>query len=292
MPEHLGTIDAGETAVYSGVVTNGVGAPLPASSLDSLTLTLTDAATGAVVNARDAQNALNANGVTVGAAGELVWTMTPQDTALLAASPAPDATELRVAVFRWTWDAGAGVGSHRITFRVRNVSSAVDADAGLGPATGFVSRAEIRDRLSAVGYRWAADRSGDGAVGEAEAAAVFDPAIAYANNLIASAIAGLVDDPTAPEVAAVAWLRDRGLDIAAYRSTTQGGKKVPGVLKADFDRALEMLAEVRRGELAVPGIATTGPQASPSGVKAIQLHDGRPDRFDRHDRRRGRRWDY
>lgn len=57
--------------------------PIPGSVLDSLVLTFYQEYTRAIINARDRQNVLQLNGVTVDEAGKLTWNMTRGDTAII-----------------------------------------------------------------------------------------------------------------------------------------------------------------------------------------------------------------
>jgi hypothetical protein len=73
--------ERGETAVFTATLRDKDGAAIAAASLTSLSLTLTDAHSGGVVNSRNAQNVLNANNVTVNSSGGLVWTIQIADVA-------------------------------------------------------------------------------------------------------------------------------------------------------------------------------------------------------------------
>ena len=55
-------IDEKVTGVYSFTIKDENSVAIPGASLTGLTLTLRSAASGVVVNARNAQNALNVNG--------------------------------------------------------------------------------------------------------------------------------------------------------------------------------------------------------------------------------------
>jgi hypothetical protein len=116
----------GATARYTAVITQEDGATaIPAASLSSLTLTLIDDATGAVINSRSGQNVLNVNGVTVDSSGNLAWAMSPADNPIVAATLPHGRAELHLATFAWTWAGGAKGGSHSIWIEVeqnRNVS--------------------------------------------------------------------------------------------------------------------------------------------------------------------------
>jgi len=68
--------------------------------ISTLTLTLRDAATGTILNSRNSQNVLNANDVTVDAAGALKWLIQPTDTAM---HDSTKAVEEHLAEFSFTY---------------------------------------------------------------------------------------------------------------------------------------------------------------------------------------------
>jgi hypothetical protein len=108
------------TPRYTAVIQDDEGQPLPAASLTSLTLTLyvirTDGTIG-IINSRNAQNVLNASNVTVSAAGLLVWSIQTADTALQETL----AFERHIALWTWTWLAGAKTGRHELVLTVKNL---------------------------------------------------------------------------------------------------------------------------------------------------------------------------
>jgi hypothetical protein len=110
-------IDEEESGRYTAIVVGNDGVtPLPAATLVTLTLTLyviKQDGTDQVI--RNQQNILNANNVTVDAAGLLIWTVQPTDTTLVEAIPFED----HWALFEWTWADGAG--KHQVILRVRNL---------------------------------------------------------------------------------------------------------------------------------------------------------------------------
>lgn len=93
------------------------GAGIPGGSLTTLTLTLYAAGPGTVINNRNKQNALNANGVTIDASGNLVYQMDPLDNQNIGSDP----TERHIALFEWTWSAGAKAGKHEVLLTVVNL---------------------------------------------------------------------------------------------------------------------------------------------------------------------------
>ncbi len=95
--------------------------PIPAKALDSLTLTLYDRASNSVINNRNAQNVLNANGVTVDPSGNLAWLMSPADNTIFRSV----ASETHIALFEWTYGPrGAKRGNSQVGFSIRNVQPA------------------------------------------------------------------------------------------------------------------------------------------------------------------------
>lgn len=90
---------------------------------DTLTLTLYASprlgeSAGPIVNSRDAQDVLNANGVTVDSSGHVSWQMTAADTACVRSG---SASEIHVALFQWTWDSGNKAGKHEIAHAIANL---------------------------------------------------------------------------------------------------------------------------------------------------------------------------
>jgi hypothetical protein len=98
---------AGTTIVYKAQVVDENKVPIAAASLGSMTLSLIDAASKAIVNSVNKAPILNAGRGTVDAGGNLQLTLTPADTALLVAS---DDQEIRTLVIDWTYSGGSKTG--------------------------------------------------------------------------------------------------------------------------------------------------------------------------------------
>jgi len=111
----------GSSARVTAVIKDETGAVIAGSALTTLTLTLYDYVVPAtIINSRNAQNVLNANGVTVDASGNLTYLMDPAD------NPINDTTlskENHVALFQWTWAAGAKAGKHEVIITVENFAN-------------------------------------------------------------------------------------------------------------------------------------------------------------------------
>src|SRR5687768_6325182 len=94
------------TKVIEFDILDQAGAAVPAASLSAATLTLVDLDTyvqgspsEGIINARDAHNVLNANQVTISAAGHVVWTMQPGDNPIVTSRRQ---IERHRAMFRFT----------------------------------------------------------------------------------------------------------------------------------------------------------------------------------------------
>lgn len=93
-------------------------AVLTLAQILTLTLTLYDETTGAIVHARDHQNVLNASDVVVASNGTITWALQADDNQLLD----PSLTwERHVALWEWTYGSPAIPGSAEMIFRVMNV---------------------------------------------------------------------------------------------------------------------------------------------------------------------------
>lgn len=108
-------IAAGATAVYKGQLQDDLGNPISAASLTTLTLSIVDTVTKAVVNGVSAVNILNTGRGAVDSAGNLTVTLGPADTALLVAS---DPQEYRSLILDWTFAVGAKTGRHQVDFLI------------------------------------------------------------------------------------------------------------------------------------------------------------------------------
>lgn len=113
------TCDELSTPIYSADLVNEASQAF--GNLNTLTLTLYDQRTGAVINARNGQNVLNLNQVTLDAfTGALVWTMLAADNPIIN-----DALrqEEHIALFIGTWtNVVAKRFNHRVSIIVRNIS--------------------------------------------------------------------------------------------------------------------------------------------------------------------------
>ena len=110
------TINERSSFRYSGKIVDEAGNPIPGSELSTLTLTLFNAADKAIINSRDDQTALNANGVTLNESGDLQWSAESADNPIVG-DVGLGLTEKHLAQFEWTWGSGKR-GSHILTLHV------------------------------------------------------------------------------------------------------------------------------------------------------------------------------
>lgn len=112
----IGTPEAGEGCSYQilGNLLKEDGSPLGSGDLTTLTLTLTDVETGAVINSVSAVNVLNADRGTVDAGGLLTISLTVADAAFVTSTKQTERHQARVD---WTYGAGgAKAGWHEVRF--------------------------------------------------------------------------------------------------------------------------------------------------------------------------------
>lgn len=104
--------------------------------------------------------------------------------------------------------------------------------------------------VTAGGWLHIADRDGDGTVSTAELDAMKD-VVEASNNIIDAALEPHMS-PDAVRAADNDWLRDRCLEIAAYKGAVLGGRDAAPSVADNYDDALRMLNQVNRGEFRVP----------------------------------------
>lgn len=110
------------TTVLTGTLTTDDGVtPVPDDVLDYVNVTLFEDESKAVINARDHQSILNANGGAV-SGGAFSLRLDPDDHAIVATR---SSDELHVALVEWAWTPVDGIqreGAAEIAFVVRNLS--------------------------------------------------------------------------------------------------------------------------------------------------------------------------
>ena len=127
---YFGSVPESATRLYTAMMFDENNTPRPALGTQSLVVTIYNKHDGEIINNREAQNVLNANGGTLDASGNFAFTFNAEDTAL------QDQTlpyENRIALFEWTYPAGASgddikYGRHEIEMQVRNLTKVLDEE--------------------------------------------------------------------------------------------------------------------------------------------------------------------
>ena len=116
------TVIEGTSMIYTATLQDASGTALPLASIDSLTLTLYDKATGTIINSRNAQDVLNTNQVTVHAtSGLLTWTALPADMAIVG-TPTAGVLETHVALFECVYSTTKGL-NHEVEIYVKQLTN-------------------------------------------------------------------------------------------------------------------------------------------------------------------------
>lgn len=116
------TVTEGNSVIYTAILKDAAGVVLPLASIDSITLTLYDVATGTIINSRTAQDVLNTNQVTIHAtSGLLTWSALPADMAIVGTPDAGD-VETHVALFECVYSTTKGL-NHEVTIYVQQLTN-------------------------------------------------------------------------------------------------------------------------------------------------------------------------
>ncbi len=115
---HTARFNERTTGRYTAVLVDESDVPVGSTIITALTLTLYDKASGAIINSRNDQNALNANGVTLDVSGNLAWTVSYLDNVILDSGKH---VEHHVALFEWVWASGTKEGRHEVAIQVVNL---------------------------------------------------------------------------------------------------------------------------------------------------------------------------
>lgn len=108
------------TFKYTATLVDETGAAIGPGGITTLTATLYDQLTGAIINGRNNQNVLNANQFVLTSAASSNLTF----DSLVADSPMVNATletEVHVLLIQWTYGVGLG-GNKEIAIRVVNIN--------------------------------------------------------------------------------------------------------------------------------------------------------------------------
>lgn len=100
------TVDEGESCNVTYNFTDMLGAAIAKASILTLTATLFDEASEDLINSRNAQTVLDANGGVVATDGTLVLRLQPADNVIVSTTLEAEKTERHILKVEWTWNDG------------------------------------------------------------------------------------------------------------------------------------------------------------------------------------------
>lgn len=130
-------VDEGESIRLEGTLTKPGGVALEEGNLESLTVTLLNKSDNSVINSRNEQNIINANGGTIDEEGNFTFTLSASDNILLDESAR---TEEHILIFKFSWlddqnNEQDGIRKYNLT--VYNTESADEEIDPLSTASGL-----------------------------------------------------------------------------------------------------------------------------------------------------------
>lgn len=105
----------------------------------------------------------------------------------------------------------------------------------------YCNEDDVRKRLTTGGYAFFADLDQSGSVSSSEVADTITSAIQWAGNILDAEVQRMGCRPDVARGASNAWLRDRAIDIAAYRVSTTGGGGELVVFRTAYDDAISLI---------------------------------------------------
>lgn len=119
MSEDTFHVDENCSAVYRGLLTDEYKLPLSSSLLLTLTATLYDSASGAIINEWNKKNVLNTNGGTLDENGNFELLLTATENVVVNQSIVGG--EKHVLLLEWTWGVNRS-GKKRVIIVVNNLA--------------------------------------------------------------------------------------------------------------------------------------------------------------------------
>ena len=106
-----------QTTRVTGTLKDEKKNPIPAGSINTLTLTLYDRRTGNIINSRDGMDILNVNGGTVVGQGDFALELSPGDMVIVDSGLS---REVHIALIKFTYGTGKS-GAHEVEIAVVNL---------------------------------------------------------------------------------------------------------------------------------------------------------------------------
>ena len=107
------------TASVSGIFKDELNAVIGSGDMTTLIGTLYEEVTEVVINSRDEQDMLNANGATLDGSGNFTLQLDPADNAILVDA---NEYEIHVLLLEWTYASGAKGGNAEVSVYVKNLA--------------------------------------------------------------------------------------------------------------------------------------------------------------------------
>lgn len=127
-PSDSDYVNAGESAVVTATLYDTSGATLDKAAVASLSVTLVDESRS-IVNSRDGQDILDANGGTLASDGTVTLILSTDDTQMV-----DDESDLerRYLQFAWTWSDGSNTltGIHDYYVEIKNFQTSAASGVG------------------------------------------------------------------------------------------------------------------------------------------------------------------
>lgn len=112
--------------------------------------------------------------------------------------------------------------------------------------TEYCESTDVQNRLTAIGYKFVADRDQDGTVSSAELASYITSAIDWAGSVLDDALADQIEPADARSQGSTI-LKHLCVDLACYRATGHGGRKPPESIEDAYDDAMERVDRISEG---------------------------------------------
>jgi hypothetical protein len=241
------TMDEGESGTISAIVQDKDDVAIPGSSLSTLTIRITDALTGTVINGRDNQSILNENNGTVDESGILEFKVQPEDS-INVGSP-KGVLEVHQIELDWTWndiDAELQTGTHVFllyTYTSSDQSGASDLALPTPTTDQFTSLSEIQRVFSVEGV----DNHTEDFLADTT---VINEIVYRATETVLQFLRGRY---AVADMANSYWIRMKATYIACYYLSIRQGN--PALYGDMYNEAMLDLAQARDG-IINPGLKT------------------------------------
>ena len=121
------SVDEGESCIITATLYDATGEVLAKAAISTLTVSLINEADGSIINSREDQDILDANGGTVSTPGVVTLKLQPADNVMVDTSGSEK--EVHVVAFEWTWTDGQSVSMTGRQEYGMTVSAATNVDA-------------------------------------------------------------------------------------------------------------------------------------------------------------------